>query len=194
MNKKTKTVALAGIMSALMIVLFTLETVIGAMWITPPAVLSLSVLFVFCFSYDWKFGLLSGVIFGVSSLVIAFIVGNPLFIIPTISVLPRVITGIAAYGIFYLAKRLCGKGKSNFVKENLPYSIGAFFGIILNTLSVLIALTLFAPAEYGNTFAGWLKAVITLNFPIELACAVILTPILSKAVLKYKRACGLIGE
>lgn len=187
MNRTTKTIALAGIMSALMIVLFTLETVIGAMWITPPAVLSLSVLFVFCFSYDWKFGLLSGAVFGLSSLVIAFIVGNPLFIIPTISVLPRVITGIAAYGIYSLAKTLCGKSNNAFVKESLPYSIGAFFGIILNTLFVLVALTLFAPTEYGNTFAGWFKAVITLNFPIELVCAVILTPILSKAVKKINK-------
>lgn len=187
MNRTTKLIALAGIMSALMIVLFTLETVIGAMWITPPAVLSLSVLFVFCFSYDWKFGLLSGVVFGLSSLVIAFIVGNPLFIIPTISVLPRVITGIAAYGIYRLAKTLCGKSNNAFVKESLSYSIGAFFGIISNTLLVLVALTLFAPTEYGNTFAGWFKAVITLNFPIELVCAVILTPILSKAVKKINK-------
>lgn len=184
-NKKTKRIAILGVMTALLLVVFTLETVIGSLWITPPAVLSLSILFVICFSFDFTVGVLSGLMFGVCSFIIALIVGNPLFILPWISILPRLFVGISAYGVFALMKKICKNSDKPFVKEVLPYSLGAVAGIIVNTLTVIVALTFLAPAEYGNTFIGWVQILITLNFPIEIAGALILTPILVRPVKKF---------
>ena len=184
-KSKTRSIAVLGIMTAVLIVVFALETLIGAFFITPPAVLSLTVLFVLCFSYDVTVGFLSGVIFGLSSLIIAWAIGNPLFILPWISVLPRLLVGIGAYGVKSLTAKLTENSQKRFLKDTLPYSLGAGTGIIINTLSVLLCLTFFAPEGYGNTFIGWMKLLITVNFPIELVCAVVLTPILIKPVKRY---------
>ena len=184
-KSKTKLIAFYGVFSALILVLFYFETLISfALTLTPPAVLSLPVVFTFCLLDDWKTGLVGGIIFGVSSFVIALSIGNPLFILPWISILPRLFVGIGAYGGYKLIKTLTKNRQNSFVKDLLPYSVGAFIGIILNTVLVILCLTLFA-SSYGG-FAYWVKACITINFPIELVVAVILTPILSRVAGKIK--------
>ena len=52
--------------------------------------------------------------------------------------------------------------------------------------SPIPCLSLFFPvgAEGGFSVADWIKMCITINFPIELVCATILTPILAVAVKK----------
>ena len=164
MESKSKRIALYGVFAALIVVVFYLETLIGSFWITPPAIVSLSLLFTFCLSADWRLGLGGGILFGLTSWALAAMFGNPAFIFPWISVLPRAFVGIGAYGGFRLTKRLVKDKANYFVTECLPYSIGALCGIVINTALVVTALTLF-----------------------ELIAAVILTPVLSNAL---KRAFG----
>ena len=185
MQSKSKRIALYGIFVAVLVVVFYLETLIGSFWITPPAIVSLSLLFTFCLSGDWKLGLGGGVLFGLTSWALAAIFANAAFIFPWVSVLPRLFVGIGAYGAFRLTKRLTKNSGKKFLTDILPYSVGAACGILINTALVVTALTLFLP-EMG-TLGYWLGACITVNFPIELAAAIILTPVLSGAL---RRAFG----
>lgn len=182
MKSKSKRIALYGVFAALIVVVFYLETLIGSFWITPPAIVSLSLLFTFCLSADWRLGLGGGILFGLTSWALAAIFGNPAFIFPWVSVLPRIFVGIGAYGAFRLTKCLVKDKANHFVTEYLPYSIGALCGIIINTALVVTALTLFLP-EMGS-LGYWLSACITINFPVELIAAIILTPVLSNALKK----------
>ena len=184
-KSNTKKIAFYGVFSALILVLFYFETLISfALTLTPPAILSLPVVMTFCLLDDWKTGLVGGIIFGVSSFIIALSIANPLFILPWISILPRFFVGISAYLVCALFKKISQKRQNKFLKEVLPYSLGAFVGIILNTILVIICLSLFA-SSYGG-FVYWVQLCVTINFPIELIVAVILTPILSKVVGKIK--------
>ena len=57
MASESRRIALYGVFAALIVVVFYLETLIGSFWITPPAIVSLSLLFTFCLSADWRLGL-----------------------------------------------------------------------------------------------------------------------------------------
>ena len=193
MNKsKSKYIALLAVLGAILIVVFVLESVVGAVLVAPPAVLSLTVFFVFCFCADWKIGLLSGAVFGVSSLVIAWIIGNPIFILPWVSILPRLIVGIGAFGVMAGVRKLCLHSKSKFVNQVLPYSIGAACGIVFNTVLVLLSMAYLVPAELGlGTFVQLLQTSIGINFIIEFVCAITLTPVLLLAVRKAGVSLGI---
>lgn len=180
MKSKSKRIALYGIFAALLVVVFYLETLIGSFWITPPAIISLSLLFTLCLSEDWKLALGGGVLFGLVSWALAAMFGNAVFIFPWISVLPRLFVGIGAYGAFRLIKHLVRNKTNQFLVSYLPYSVGALCGILINTILVITCLTLFAP-DLGS-LSYWISACVTLNFPIELAAAVVLTPILCNAI------------
>ncbi len=180
MKSKSKRIALYGIFAALLVVMFYLETLIGSFWITPPAIISLSLLFTLCLSEDWKLALGGGVLFGLVSWALAAMFGNPVFIFPWISVLPRLFVGIGAYGAFRLIKHFVRNKTNKFLVSYLPYSVGALCGILINTILVITCLTLFAP-DLGS-LSDWISACVTLNFPIELVAAVVLTPVLCNAI------------
>ena len=180
MKSKSKRIALYGIFAALLVVVFYLETLIGSFWITPPAIISLSLLFTLCLSEDWKLALGGGVLFGLVSWALAAMFGNAVFIFPWISVLPRLFVGIGAYGAFRLVKYFVRNKTNKFLVSYLPYSIGAMCGILINTILVIACLTIFAP-DLGS-LSYWISTCVTLNFPIELVAAVVLTPILCNAI------------
>ena len=186
-RSKSRTVALLGVMSAVMVVVLFIESAIYKIFsYTPPAFLSLGILMTLCLSWDLRRSFLFSVVFGVTSLFCAIFIGNPYFMMPWISILPRLYVGIAAYGVYTLVKKWTGKAKKKFVRVDLPLMSGAFAGILTNTVLVVSALCLFFPAgaEGGYSAVEWIKMCISLNFPIELVCAIILTPILAVAVKK----------
>ena len=186
-SSTARTIALLGIMSAVLVVVLFLESAIYKFFsYTPPAFLSLGILMTLCLCWDLKKAFIFSVIFGVASLLCALFVGNPYFLMPWISILPRLFVGPVAYGIFRLMKLAMAKAKKKFWTESLPLAIGAGFGILTNTVLVIACLALFFPAskDGGFTLVQWIKLCITINFPIELVCAVILTPILAIAVKK----------
>ena len=182
-KSRTKKIAFYGVFSALILVLFYFETLLSfALTITPPAILSLPVIMTFCLMHDYKTGFVGGLIFGVSSFVIALSISNPVFILPWVSILPRLFVGISAFGACAVIKQLFKNRQNKFLKTILPYSVGAFVGIFVNTALTIVCLSLFV--EGG--FAYWFELCVTINFPIELVVAVILTPILTKFVDKVK--------
>ncbi|MBE5744661.1 MAG: hypothetical protein E7355_00805 [Clostridiales bacterium] len=186
-NSSAHTVALLGVMAAVMVVVLFIESAIFKIFAyTPPAFLSLGILMTLCLSWDFKRSFLFSAIFGVTSLLCALFIGNPYFLMPWISILPRLFVGPAAYGVYKLVKRWTSQSSKTFVNNTLPLATGAAVGILTNTILVIACLSLFFPASKDGGFgvADWIKMCITINFPIELVCAVILTPILAIAVRK----------
>ncbi len=186
-NSSARTVALLGVMAAVMVAVLFIESAIFKIFAyTPPAFLSLGILMTLCLSWDLKRAFLFSAVFGVTSLLCALFIGNPYFLMPWISILPRLFVGPAAYGIFALMKKCTANSEKKFVNSTLPLGVGAAVGILTNTILVIACLSLFFPAsaEGGFTVADWIKMCITINFPIELVCAVILTPVLAVAVRK----------
>lgn len=189
-NSSARTVALLGVMAAVMVAVLFIESAIFKIFsYTPPAFLSLGILMTLCLSWDLKRSFLFSAVFGVTSLLCALFIGNPYFLMPWISILPRLFVGPAAYGVFKLMKKATVKSEKPFVNNTLPLATGAAVGILTNTVLVIACLSLFFPAgkEGGFGIADWIKMCITINFPIELVCAVILTPILALAVRKATR-------
>lgn len=183
----SRTVALYGIMSAVLIAVLFIESAIYKIFsYTPPAFLSLAILMTLCLLWDVKHAFAFSVIFGVTSLLCALFVGNPYFLMPWISILPRLFVGPVAYGAYVLVKKITTTNIKPFINKSLPLAIGAAIGILTNTVLVISCLAIFFPAsaESGFTVVEWLQMCITINFPIELVCAVMLTPVLTVAVEK----------
>ncbi|XJS11596.1 ECF transporter S component [Aerococcaceae bacterium WGS1372] len=136
-------------------------------------------------------GVILGFIFGLNSLVRAWLIGNPIermiFTSPLVSVLPRIlmplVTGIL---IKYFLDKL-----SNTTKA----ALAGFIGSLLNTLLVLTSIGLFKPTEYISAIEGastsqlWtiLLGVVTANGIPEAIIATIITPIIYVGVKKSRR-------
>ena len=186
-KKTSRTVALLGVMSAVMVAVLFLESAVFKIFAyTPPAFLSLGILMTLCLSWDLKRSFLFSIVFGVTSLLCALFIGNPYFLMPWISILPRLFVGPVGYGCYCLAKKFTQKREGKFWNTTLPLAIGSAMGILTNTVLVITCLSIFFPAgiEGGFGVADWIKMCITINFPIELICGVILTPVLTVAVSK----------
>lgn len=156
MNNKAsaaRTISLLGVMAAVMVVVLFVESAIFKIFsYTPPAFLSLGILMTLCLSWDLKRAFLFSAVFGVTSLLCALFIGNPYFVMPWISILPRLFVGPCAYGVYKLTKKLTGKSEKKFVNTSLPYAIGAAAGIFTNTLLVIACLSLVFPRRRGRRF------------------------------------------
>lgn len=181
MKSKSKNIALAGIWSALIFVVLLIETTLGmtVLPVFPPAILSFAVMLTLCLIGDWKYALTAGTILGLSSMVCAFIFGNVVFANPLVSVLPRIAMGMAGYFTYYLFRWIFRTRKKFFVREILPLSIGAALAIVTNTLLVMALSSAFSGENFLSALIGVVAAV---NFPLELACSIVLTPFLVVAL------------
>lgn len=185
-NSSARTIALLGVMAALMIAVLFIESAIFKIFsYTPPAFLSLGILMTLCLLWDLKHAFLFSAIFGVTSLLCAVFIGNPYFLMPWISILPRLFVGPCAYGVYSLLKKPCEKLKNEKISSSLPLVAGAGAGILTNTTLVITCLSIFFPASNGGfSVVDWIKACISINFPIELICASVLCPILYHSLKK----------
>ena len=186
-SSSARTIALLGVMSAVLVAVLFLESMFFKIFsYTPPAFLSLSILMTLCLLWDLKRAFLFSVIFGVTSLLCALYIGNPYFLMPWISILPRLFVGPVAYGIYSLMKKITAKTDKDFLKNKLPLAVGAGMGILTNTVLVISCLAIFFPASAkdGFTLVQWIEMCISINFPIELVCSIVLTPILATTVSK----------
>ena len=194
-------VAFIGVMSALIFAVLTLETYvfIGILGINP-AFLSLPLAIALCMYNDWREEFVGGTIFGVCAFIISFMVAYVPMYNPLISVLPRVLMGIAAYWVYHLfsycvhrilenrakkGKPALARAKNIFLRETLPAAIGGLVGALTNTVLVLSMMSLFGNDEFAVAF----KVAIAFNSPIEMACCVVLVPIyvrVMKSTLKMK--------
>ena len=137
MNNKAsaaRTVSLLGVMAAVMVVVLFVESAIFKIFsYTPPAFLSLGILMTLCLSWDLKRAFLFSAVFGVTSLLCALFIGNPYFVMPWISILPRLFVGPCAYGVYKLTKKLTGKSEKKFVNASMKcdFDIDVFYILLL---------------------------------------------------------------
>ena len=185
MNSKSKMIALSGVMGALTFVVMFLETYVFTVLIplAPPCFLSLSLAITLSLADDWKYMFIGGTAMGVCSLIIAFIIGNPVFILPWISILPRVFIGVVAFGVKTLIEKLTKNCPKKFIKFYLPAGVGAVFGVFTNTILVLSMMFIcnFVGIE------GIIATFMAINFPIEVVASAIIVPILVKALERYNK-------
>jgi uncharacterized membrane protein len=185
MNNKTHTVAFLGIMGALTFVVLFLETYVFTVLIplAPPCFLSISLAITLSIFSDWKKMFVGGTLLGVCSLIIAFIIGNVVFMKPWISVLPRIFVGVVAFGVSKLTLFIVKNSSNKFLTKYLPYSLGAIFGVITNT--VLVLFLMFFGSYIGiEEIIGTFMAI---NFPIEVVASALIVPVLVNAVKRFNK-------
>ncbi len=175
-NNKTKLIAFIGVMASLEFVVLLLETYVFGVLIpiAPPCILSISIAITLSvYDGDYKKMFIGGTILGVCSFIISFIVGLASFMLPWISILPRIFIGIVAFFVTKLFGFFCRKIKNNKIAKYLPYIMGAIFGVLTNTVLTLFAL-------YFGGFIGMEEIVATfiaINFPLEVVGSAILVPV-----------------
>ncbi len=181
-------VAFLGVMTALIFAVLTLETYvfIGILGINP-AFLSLPLAIALCLYGDWKDEFCGGTIFGICAFIISFMVGYVPMYNPLVSILPRVLMGVGAYWCYHLFSfishkildksekkgKKIGKKKNILLRETLPAAFAGAIGALINTVLVLVMLSLFG----GDAFATAFKVAISFNSPIEMACCFALVPV-----------------
>ena len=178
----TKTIALSGVMGALIFVLMLVETLIftNLLGITT-CFLSLPIAIALSVYEDYKKMFLGGTIFGVCCLIIAFMLGVYIFWNPLVSVLPRVFIGMSAYGVMVLVKKLTKKSNSKSGKffNHVPYMLAGMAGVLTNTICTLFFIWVFNGGDY---FASLISTVIAFNFIPEFVASIILVPAYIKAI------------
>lgn len=184
-SSKVKIIALSGVMGALTFIAMFLETYVFNILIpiAPPCFLSLSLAITISLVGNYKFMFLGGTIMGFCSFIIAFIIGNPAFIFPWVSILPRFFIGIVAFLVAKLCLKLTAKKQNKFLTNYLPYGVGAFFGAITNTV---LTLTMLFICKFIGV-EGIIATFVAINFPIEIVASAILVPIFVNAVKRFEK-------
>lgn len=137
-------------------------------------------------------GAILGFVFGMNSLIRAWLVGNPverlIFTSPFVSLIPRILMPIlVGLLVKYLLDRFSDPTKA---------AIAGFTGCILNTILVLGSIGLFKSTEYIGTIEGanasqlWtiLLGIVTANGVPEAIIATIITPIIYAGVKRARRS------
>lgn len=174
-------VAFIGIMTALMAVVLTLETYVFIYFIKPsPAFLSIPLFIALSMYSDWKHSFIGGTIFGCCSFVLSFVVGYTVFFNPLISILPRTLAGVAGYFILHAFTALWKNKAKDVVR-----GVAAGLTVIVHTILVLGAMEIFSSG--GAFFDTVWQTIIGVNFFLEFACAIVLTPVLLRVMKKYTK-------
>ncbi|MEG2158358.1 MAG: hypothetical protein RRY18_00610 [Clostridia bacterium] len=183
MTKKTYYVALYGVMFATILVAMTIDRLLSAFLFLSFAICCLTVTMAFVFvRNEWKCALPAGLMFGICSLVTAFIGGRYVFFNPLISVIPRFVVGFSAFGVYRLFTMFLRRVKSKVTRQYIALSIGAAAGALTNTFMVLTALRLF---NNGDAVFTAFSIIAVTNFLPELLASTLLTP---PIVLGVRRA------
>jgi uncharacterized membrane protein len=185
MKSSSKVIALSGVMGALTFVVMFLETYVFTVLIplAPPCFLSISLAITLSLAGEKKYMFIGGTILGVCSLITAFIIGNPVFILPWISILPRIFIGIVAYWVAKLVEKIFTKAQNKFVKNYIPAGVGAIFGVVTNTV---LTLTMMFLCKFVGV-EGIIATFMAINFPIEVVASAILVPILVNTLRRFNK-------
>ena len=146
-------------------------------------------------------GLIVGLVFGVCSLIRAWetgMVGLTLFFRdPRVSVIPRLLVPLVAFGVWWLWRRMVKSGR---VTDKVGASVAAIIGTVTNTVLCLGSIVLFygadltaminemiaagnAETSYLDNAGAWLVAVVGLpNGIAESIVAAVIVPMIKTAV------------
>ena len=171
-------VAFVGVMTALMAIVLTLETYVFIYFIKPsPAFFTVPLFIALSMYSDWKHSFIGGAIFGCCSFVLSFFVAFEAFYNPLVSVLPRVMAGVAGYFILH-GLTVATKGKAKDVVRGLS----AGLTVVVHTVLVLGAMEIFASG--GAFFYTVWQTIIGINFIFEFVCAILLVPVFVRVMKK----------
>ena len=186
---KLSQLVLCGIFSALIIVMTAIPYT-GYITYGPIEITTLHIIVIIASCLlGWKYGAVLGGVWGISCIIRA--TTNPLwimFINPLISLLPRIAVGIVAGLIFKAASKTRLGNAGGAV-------LAAIGGTLTNTVLVLSSMYVFGGMikEYAQVFEMFKTiylTVISLNGGVELAAAIIITPLVCKPVLSYMKKLG----
>lgn len=189
LNKNSRTVAAVGISVALIAVLQALAEILQKVGLPVSLALGLLPVLVAAEFYGPKVGAICGGFFGITSLIIAVVYSSaiPLYSVainPLVSVLPRILAGVAS-GLVY--KGIKNKIKNE--KKSVAASVAATVsGVLTNTVLFLGFFFLFAGGKtYGSVTVDfrWIMAsVVSINAAIELASFSVIVPLVVGALEK----------
>ena len=187
-NKRVTDIAFAGIILAVMAILNFVPNV-GYIRIIPGTFeITIIHIFVIIFAWllGWKAGLLSGLAFGVFCWANAFIVGNVAFQNPLVSVLPRVFFGFVT-GLVFDLTRLIKKPK---LRYGIDVALCAGVTVVHTMLVLLMLYIAFNQETVFETYMKTMFASMVINFPVEVAAAAVIAPLvilgLDKAFPMYQ--------
>ena len=187
-NKRVTDIAFAGIILAVMAILNFVPNV-GYIRIIPGTFeITIIHIFVIIFAWllGWKAGLLSGLAFGVFCWANAFIVGNLAFQNPLVSVLPRVFFGFIT-GLVFDLTRLIKKPK---LRYGIDIALCAGVTVVHTMLVLLMLYVAFNQETVFETYMKTMFASMVINFPVEVAAAAVIVPLvilaLDKAFPQYQ--------
>lgn len=135
------------------------------------------------------YGSIIGAVWGILSIVVTVTQPNlltPVFINPMVSLFPRILVGLFSALIF--------NGLRKRINLNWRLIVTAIAGTLTNTGFVLLSILLFASNAFASALGISESAVavafiasLGLNFVFEIIVAVIIVPIVSRALLRYKQ-------
>lgn len=186
-NKTVSKIAISAIIIAVMAILNFVPNV-GYIRIIPGAFEITTIhifVIIFAWVFGWKAGLLAGLSFGIFNFANAFIIGNAAFQHPIVSMVPRFLFGFIT-GIGFELLSLIKKPRLRFVLNV------AFCGVatVIHTMLVLTFLYVaFYSSEIFSTYMKMMFASMAINFPVEVAAAIVICPpvvvALDRAFPKY---------
>ena len=183
-NTTAKHVAFLGVMFALIFLLMLLETfVFNGIIGLPTCFLSLPVAITLSVFSDYKYCFFGGTAFGLCSFIISFIIGNPFFYNPLVSVLPRVLIGITAYFSCTAVLKLTKSSANKIVKRTFPFAVAGIVGVITNTVFTILMLCIFNNWGYISTLLGTVMAI---DFLPEFIASIVLVPVYMHALSAAK--------
>ena len=178
-NNKSRTIAVNGILIALMLVLTTTMLFAGGMAFLPLTVLVVGMVIM----GKWT-AIILAFTFGLVSFISAFIFPSPtamFFQNPLVSLLPRILSAIIAFCVFKLSQIIISKidkklkkPLNKYVSKSISIALGAIFVVFLNTLLVLSMIWILYNGAVDD-IKKVIMGLITINFVVE----IIVTPIIS---------------
>lgn len=185
MNTTTKTQKLVYYaMVMAIIILMAVVPFLGFIQIPPIAITLVHIpVIIGTILFGWKAGILFGLTFGVSSMLVAITRGaatDLLFINPLVSVVPRVIFGALIYPLYAFFSRI-------FKREPASIGVTAFVSSFVHSVLVITAIfiTLNMVAWDSETFRSIMAAVLTVNITLEAVASTIIAIPLVKAMKNY---------
>ncbi len=184
MNNKSYRIALWAIMLALVIVAMLLDRAVSLALPVSMALVVLMVTFSCMFAYNrWSDAIIVGFFMGLASLLKELIFPTVSFVYninPLVSILPRVVMAVSAFGTYRLLL-WCMRTSANTKRSHIVALVfGVLVGLVVNTVLYLSALNWYKQylGDEFTTLSVIIKAVIFTNIIPEYLVSLIAIPVI----------------